>query len=181
MCKLGGRSSFCKKVNAQGQLVPDGYQYSLPTEAEWEYACRAGTSSVFHFGDSLSGRRPILKNYPYGDAEEECLETTTPVGKYPPNAWSLYDMHGNVWEWCHDWLGDYPAGRIALRIPFCVPQFKWLLPREPRWRLEPQRRRLVMSNTSPVLRLVPRRGDAPTTGTPGATAWARLTACASVL
>ena len=77
----------------------------LPTEAEWEYACRAGTTTPFHTGDNLTteqanyhGNYPY-KNYPKG----KYLEKTTPVGSYPSNKWGLYDMHGNVWEWCRDW------------------------------------------------------------------------------
>jgi len=68
----------------------------LPTEAEWEYACRAGTTTAFNTGNSLSKSQAN-----YGGSK------TTPVGSYPPNAWGLYDMHGNVWEWCNDWLDDY--------------------------------------------------------------------------
>ncbi len=68
----------------------------LPTEAEWEYACRAGTITAFNTGNSLSKSQA---NY---DGSK-----TVPVGSYPPNAWGLYDMHGNVWEWCNDWYDDY--------------------------------------------------------------------------
>jgi len=79
----------------------------LPTEAEWEYACRAGTTTPFYTGGNLTteqanydGNYPY-KNYPKG----KYLEKTTPVGSYPPNVWGLYDMHGNVYEWCLDWYG----------------------------------------------------------------------------
>jgi formylglycine-generating enzyme required for sulfatase activity len=109
---------FCRKVNlreAREGRLPQGYEFTLPTEAQWEYACRAGTTTVFHFGDSLSSHQANFDgNHPYGDAEEgPFLDTTTPVGKYRPNAWGLYDMHGNVWEWCHDWFGDYPSGSVT--------------------------------------------------------------------
>jgi formylglycine-generating enzyme required for sulfatase activity len=83
----------------------------LPTEAEWEYACRAGAASSqpFHFGPSLSSRQANFDgNCPSGEAEGPYLERTCPVGSYAPNAWGLFDMHGNVFEWCQDWYdGDY--------------------------------------------------------------------------
>ena len=84
----------------------------LPTEAEWEYACRAGTTTPFNTGNNLTTSQANYDgNYPYnGNAKGKYLEQTMPVGSYPPNAWGLYDMHGNVWEWCSDWYGDYPTG-----------------------------------------------------------------------
>jgi formylglycine-generating enzyme required for sulfatase activity len=80
----------------------------LPTEAEWEYACRAGTTTAFYFGDSLSSKQANFDgNYPYGKAKKgPYLEKTSPVGSYEPNAFGLYDMHGNVWEWCQDWFAE---------------------------------------------------------------------------
>jgi len=85
-------------------------RYRLPTEAEWEYACRAGTNTVFYCGDSLSSKQANFDGtYPYGwVAEDVNLKRTTPVGQYPPNAWGLCDMHGNVWEWCQDHFDAYP-------------------------------------------------------------------------
>lgn len=81
----------------------------LPTEAEWEYACRAGTSSPFSTGENISTSQANYDgNYPYHDGEEGAFrEKTLPVGSFDPNPWGLYDMHGNVWEWCNDWLGTY--------------------------------------------------------------------------
>jgi len=87
-----------------------GRDYRLPSEAQWEYACRAGTTTPFYFGETIT---PDLANYdgnsiyaqePKGVYRQE----TTPVGKFPPNAFGLYDMHGNVWEWCADtWHDNY--------------------------------------------------------------------------
>jgi formylglycine-generating enzyme required for sulfatase activity len=95
---------FIKKLNA----LNDGFTYRLPSEAEWEYACRAGTTTAFSFGDSLSSTQANFNgNYPYGNAPKgEYKGKTTPVGNYQPNAFGLYDMHGNVWEWCQDWYDE---------------------------------------------------------------------------
>jgi len=83
-------------------------QFCLPTEAEWEYACRAGTSTMFHYGDSLSSTQANFDGrfFYRGVSKGLYLERTTPVGLYQPNSWGLYDMHGNVLEWCHDWYGE---------------------------------------------------------------------------
>jgi formylglycine-generating enzyme required for sulfatase activity len=98
---------FCKWLSG----IEKERLYRLLTEAEWEYACRGPVSSStpFHFGTSLSSAQANFDgNYPYGGASKgPYLERTTPVGSYPPNALGLYDMHGNVWEWCADWYGPY--------------------------------------------------------------------------
>jgi len=78
----------------------------LPTEAEWEYACRAGTTTPFNTGNNLTTSQANYDGSPSGG---EYRQKTLPVGSFAPNAWGLYDMHGNVWEWCSDWYGDYFA------------------------------------------------------------------------
>ena len=84
----------------------------LPTEADWEYACRAGTTTPFSFGENITPEQVNYNGeYPYpGGKEGLYRERTVPVGSLPPNPWGLYEMHGNVLEWCEDWYGDYPSG-----------------------------------------------------------------------
>ena len=107
----GEAQSFCERLARQS-----GRAYRLPSEAQWEYACRAGTSTPFHTGETITSE---LANY----CAEHTFRTepagpyrhvTTPAGMFPPNGFGLYDMHGNLWEWCADtWHADYtgaPAG-----------------------------------------------------------------------
>lgn len=105
---------FIKKLNARGEGV-----YRLPTEAEWEYACRAGTKTAFSWGTDIDCDKAV-----YGNKKKSgiCLEyfgslkiptgSPAPVKTFAPNPWGIYDMHGNVWEWCHDKYGDYNTERV---------------------------------------------------------------------
>jgi formylglycine-generating enzyme required for sulfatase activity len=96
---------YCRQLSALPEERKTQRKYRLPTEAEWEYACRAGTTTVFHFGNSLSSKEANFKGtFPFGKAAKDVfLQKTVKVGSYAPNAWGLYDMHGNVAEWCSDW------------------------------------------------------------------------------
>jgi formylglycine-generating enzyme required for sulfatase activity len=95
---------FCKKLSARAQEEKMGRKYRLPSEEEWEYACRGGATNyhVFGRGDSLSSKEANFRGTePYGFAAKgPWLERTCKVGSYKPNGFGLYDMHGNVWEWC---------------------------------------------------------------------------------
>ncbi len=106
---------FCRKLQGSLPREPAGKTVRLPTEAEWEYACRAGTTTPFHYGDSLDSSMANFDcNFPYGGGlKGEDRDRTTIVGSFQPNAWGLYDMHGNVWEWCADWMGEYPSGSVT--------------------------------------------------------------------
>jgi eukaryotic-like serine/threonine-protein kinase len=106
---------FCKKLSALAHEKQAQRLYRLPTEAEWEYACRAGTTAAFHQGNSLSSLQAnIDADHPFGTAEKgPQIGKTAPVGSYAPNDWGLYDMYGNVWEWCLDGMRSYTADEVA--------------------------------------------------------------------
>src|SRR5262249_35855384 len=103
--------AFCEWLSKQGVRVR---KFRLPTEAEWEYACRAWTTTPFHFGETISTDQANYDgNYTYGKGKKGVFrQKTTPVGSFQANAWGLFDMHGNVFEWCQDWYGPYAKNDI---------------------------------------------------------------------
>ena len=105
---------YVEKLNALN-LCPQGLKFALPTEAQWEYACRAGTTTPFSFGDFLNNNSANYGiNYVYTIDEKNVFWGATSIVKnYRPNQWGLYDMHGNVAEWTADWRGDYPKYRTT--------------------------------------------------------------------
>jgi formylglycine-generating enzyme required for sulfatase activity len=106
---------FCQRLTTLGRRsggLPADWEFRLPTEAQWEYACRAGTTTATAFGDRLSSRQANFRGTPYNGAEPgPALGRAAKVGSYPANAWGLHDMHGNTWEWCRDWYhAKLPGG-----------------------------------------------------------------------
>jgi len=116
---------FCKKVSAK-----TGKTVRLPTEAEWEFACRAGTTTTYYTGDTEADLN-LAAWYNHNSNG-----TTHPVGQKEPNAWGLYDMHGNVFEWCQDWYGEYPAGAATDPKGAANGQFRVL--RGGSWNINPR-------------------------------------------
>jgi formylglycine-generating enzyme required for sulfatase activity len=96
---------FIKKLKEK-----DKKAYRLPTEAEWEYACRAGSTTPFHFGETLTQKQANFLGEDANDKDKKTLALLkpSPVNRFPANAWGLYDMHGNLSQWCQDWYGEYP-------------------------------------------------------------------------
>ncbi len=113
--------AFCDRLTEKDTTKPAGWGYRLPTEAEWEYACRGGTPAyqVFHFGNSLSSNQANFNgNLPHGGADKAVdLQRTCKVGSYAKNRFGLFDMHGNVWEWCLDWYGEDYYGKSPPKDP----------------------------------------------------------------
>ncbi len=102
---------FMQRLNVE----QDDLDLRFPTEAEWEHACRAGTQTPFSFGETITTDQVNYDgNYPYaGGKKGEFREETAEVKAFPANSWGLYQMHGNVWEWCYDWYGDYPTEPVS--------------------------------------------------------------------
>lgn len=107
--------AFCLRLTTLGRQsgdLPSDREFRLPTEAQWEYACRAGTTTATVFGDRLSRQQANFKGKAYNAAEEgPSLDRAAKVGSYPANPWGLHDVHGNAFEWCRDWYHrDLPGG-----------------------------------------------------------------------
>jgi formylglycine-generating enzyme required for sulfatase activity len=140
--------AYCAALTRQEResgRLPAGWEYRLPTEAEWEYACRAGSTEPFSFGgDSVDP-------YPHAWTQENSEAATHPVGLKQANAWGLHDMHGNVWEWCLDWFEPYPAG--PLTDPFGPAQGKYKVFRGGGWNNE-----ITMARASNRFMMEPDRG-----------------------
>jgi formylglycine-generating enzyme required for sulfatase activity len=108
--------AYCNKLTElarQSSDLPKDWEFRLPTEAQWEYACRAGTTTATSFGNQLSRKQANFKGKPYNGAADEgpSLSRAAKVGSYPANGWGLHDMHGNIYEWCRDWYhANLPGG-----------------------------------------------------------------------
>jgi formylglycine-generating enzyme required for sulfatase activity len=121
---------FCRRLTEK-----EGKTYRLPTEAQWEYSCRAGTTTPFSFGKTCNGSEANCDGrQPYGTATSgPALPRPTTVGSYKPNAFGLYDMHGNVYQWCSDWFAsgyyarspvDDPPGILPIDLNPNAPQVR---------------------------------------------------------
>jgi formylglycine-generating enzyme required for sulfatase activity len=105
-------TNYCAQLTAREQSagrIPTNWVYRLPTEAEWEYACRAGSTNAFYYGEDPG--YTLLGEYAWYSANSST--TTYAVRQKRPNRWGFYDMGGNVWEWCSDWYGAYPGGSVT--------------------------------------------------------------------
>ena len=109
--------AFCQKLTVlghQSDALPQDWEFRLPTEAQWEYACRAGTTTATSFGDKISSKQAnFLGEEPYNGAEPRpSLHKAAKVGRYPANPWGFHDLHGNTCEWCRDWFHEKLPGGI---------------------------------------------------------------------
>ena len=105
---------FLAQLNAIEQTagrLPAGWEYALPTEAQWEYACRAGTSTAYSWGNDINSSRANY-NWDGGPQDGNDSKQTVEIGQFSANPWGFFDMHGNVWEWVHDWYAGYPGGAL---------------------------------------------------------------------
>jgi uncharacterized protein (TIGR02996 family) len=128
--------AFLEKLAALPEEKEKGWKYRLPSEAEWEYSCRGGaSSSPFCFGASLSSTQANFNGeYPYGGAEKgPYLGRTCPAASYRPNAFGLFDLHGNVWEWCEDWYAEDYDGKSPAQDPTGPPDGSYRVVRGGSW------------------------------------------------
>ena len=103
---------FLTRLNSIEQSagrLPNGWKYVLPTEAEWEYACRAGTTTAYSWGNDINSSRANY-NWDGGRNDGNDSKQTVNIGQFSANPWGFFDMHGNVWEWVHDWKANYLTG-----------------------------------------------------------------------
>jgi formylglycine-generating enzyme required for sulfatase activity len=146
---------FCRKLTVlahQSGDLPGEWEFRLPTEAQWEYACRAGTTAATAFGDTLGRKQANFKGQPYNGAEPgPSLGHAARVGNYPANGWGLHDMHGNTYEWCRDWYHRQLPGGVdpdlysataasRVRRGGCWTDEGWPCRSAFRLRFEPERR-----------------------------------------
>ena len=143
---------YIAKLNAHLAGTPEylagtpgaGFKFSLPTEAQWEYACRAGTTTAYHFGDMLTQQQA---NFDGNQTKEVGGNQTKEVGSYPANAWGLKDMHGNVAEWCLNLVSDHPSGAVTDASGVDVGSFRAL--RGGSWNEEAERCRSAFRGGAP--------------------------------